>query len=440
MNHSIDTPTPGTRLSDSALRQALEAAFAQRRQVDAELVRLAAEVVQRSRPSLGADGLAVRSGNGTAAAFIADVGLVTRAEARRLCEVGEATTVRTNLLGEKLPPSFPALADAVDAGTVPVESANFIVTALEEASPRADPDQFREAERALVDFARNNPADIVRKLAIRWRDALDEDGIEPREEVLVGRRGLRRSILPNGMKRYRLDLDPLSAAHLDAAIDAAVGAVLRAPRFDTHPSGDGLEQLPDSRTLSRIGADAIVHLARHANACTNTKVPTPAATIVVRMTLQSLLDGLGEARIDGIEQPISAETARRLAADAQIIPVVLGGESEVLDLGRAKRLYSQAQRIALAERDDGCAWRNCHHPPSYTEAHHLKWWQHGGETNLDNGILLCSMHHHRIHRDGWRISVVDNIPWFIPPPHIDAAQTPRRGGRQPHPRMERVAS
>jgi hypothetical protein len=151
------------------------------------------------------------------------------------------------------------------------------------------------------------------------------------------------------------------------------------------------------------------------------------------MTLESLLSGLGEAQIDGIEQPISAKTARRLAADAQIIPMVLGGTSEVLDLGTPRRLFTRAQRIALAERDDGCAWTNCRRPPSHTEAHHIEWWSRGGATNLGNGILLCSMHHHVVHRDGWGIRVTDNVPWFIPPSSVDVHRTPRRGGRLPAP-------
>ena len=119
-----------------------------------------------------------------------------------------------------------------------------------------------------------------------------------------------------------------------------------------------------------------------------------------------------------------------MAADAGIIPVVLGADSEVLDLGRARRLFSTAQRRALAERDGGCAWPGCPHPPSYTEAHHIRWWNaHGGATDLDNGILLCSSHHHRVHDDGWQISVREQVPYFIPPSHVDPHRRPRPGGR-----------
>jgi hypothetical protein len=341
---------------------------------------------------------------------------------------------------------------------MPLDSANAIVAALDQAAPRADTEHFVAAEEALVEFAGDNPADAVRKLSARWRDALDVDGIEPREDDLVQRRSLRRTILPSGMKRYQLDLDPLSSAYLDASIDAHVGAVIRAPRFEASAdragdgaagdgaAGDGCggdpDQLPDPRTLTQIAADAVVQLARHGIACRRAydngegiEVPLPAATIVVRMSLESLMSGLGEARIDGIEQPISAATARRLAADAQLIPAVLGGNSEVLDWGTPRRLFTRAQRIALAERDDGCAWPNCRRPPSHTEAHHIQWWSRGGATNLSNGVLLCSMHHHRVHRDEWEIRVTDDVPWFIPPPSVDIHRTPRRGGRVPLPQL-----
>ncbi|MFF1574330.1 HNH endonuclease [Leifsonia sp. NPDC058292] len=110
--------------------------------------------------------------------------------------------------------------------------------------------------------------------------------------------------------------------------------------------------------------------------------------------------------------------------------MVLGGDGEVLDLGRSRRLFTSKQKLALAERDGGCAWAGCPHPPSYTEAHHIRWWdkQHG-PTDLNNGILLCSNHHHRVHDDGWDIQVRGHVPWFIPPSHIDHHRRPRRGGR-----------
>ncbi|MBK4346261.1 HNH endonuclease signature motif containing protein [Lacisediminihabitans changchengi] len=188
----------------------------------------------------------------------------------------------------------------------------------------------------------------------------------------------------------------------------------------------------DDRTMPHRRADAAEDLFRQAVNCTcaaGRGGGGPLVTMIVRMSLDQLVTGLGSAQIDGIDAGISATTARRLAADANIIPVVLGGAGEVLDLGRSRRLFSPAQRHALAETYGGCAFPACAHPPSYTEAHHLQWWSRGGVTDLDNAIPLCSFHHHRIHDDGWEIVMRDRVPYFIPPPWIDPDQTPRRGGK-----------
>ncbi|NLT27190.1 MAG: DUF222 domain-containing protein [Microbacteriaceae bacterium] len=146
----------------------------------------------------------------------------------------------------------------------------------------------------------------------------------------------------------------------------------------------------------------------------------------------------GAPSIDGFG-PIDAATARRLAAAAEAIPIVLGGDGEVLDLGRRSRFFTRAQRLALVERDGGCAF--CGLPPHLTEAHHVRWWMlHDGTTDLDNGVLLCTTCHHRVH-EGWRVAIAhdpDRPPnavgggtvWFIPPWQIDLAGTPRLGGRK----------
>src|SRR6185312_11162527 len=105
------------------------------------------------------------------------------------------------------------------------------------------------------------------------------------------------------------------------------------------------------------------------------------ATVVVRMNLETLTDGIGLAEIDGITQPLSPAAARHIAASAGIIPAVLDGESEVMDWGRKKRLFTWAQQMALVERDGGCAM--CNLPPGMTKAHHLEWWARDhGDTDI----------------------------------------------------------
>jgi hypothetical protein len=90
--------------------------------------------------------------------------------------------------------------------------------------------------------------------------------------------------------------------------------------------------------------------------------------------------------------------ARRLACTAGILPVVLGATSEILDLGRTRRLFSPAQRKALAIRDRACRAEGCDIPAAWCEAHHAtNPWTHQGNTDLQDGLLLCTYHPHRAH-------------------------------------------
>ena len=448
LNHGFGSGDAG----ESVMLEDLESAFAERRIIDAKIIRLSVDAGEMMKAMRAIEAPHMAQSSRSVAELLVDVGRISRAEAHRFYRVGVATEQRSTLLGQPLPIEFGVVRGALDDGSIPLDSANYIISALAQASPRADASDLLAAEDALVAFARECPADLVRRVANSWREALDVDGIEPREEALAALISLRRTIRPNGMKRYIIDADPIGAAYLDAAIDSHVGANIRRPSFDAPQGGLGEaanhdaangdaangdaaadDALITQRSIAQLGAEAIFELARHGIDCTNTEIPIRATTIVVRMSLESLLSGLGEANIDGIEQPISAGTARRLAAEAQIIPMVLGGDSEILDLGVAQRLFSRAQKIAMAERFGGCAWRNCQLPPSHTEAHHVVWWGRSGPSNLQNGVLLCSKHHHEVHRNNWMIEVRGDVPWFIPPSTIDPRRTARRGGKPPRP-------
>jgi hypothetical protein len=134
-------------------------------------------------------------------------------------------------------------------------------------------------------------------------------------------------------------------------------------------------------------------------------------TMIVKIDLKDLLSGLGVAQLDtGAE--ISAGEARRLACNAHLVPAVLGGDSEVLDLGRGSRLFSSAQRRATSVIHDTCAVNGCERPFAWCELHHLTPWARGGATDLDQAVPLCGYHHRRTHDDrfslersrgGWRL-------------------------------------
>ena len=401
--------------SDPRLRE-LDDAFVALRAAEARVALATAAVTSE---------LAFEHGFTSVPALVATVGRVSTSSASRLCRLGAAASPRVSLTGDRMPAFFSHVASALSS--LSSESALVIIGALTPVSTRARVEHLDAAERALVGFALEHPTDSVRALARQWAEALDPDGPEPFE--LPSRRFLRRSLLASGMKRYVLELDPVGAAFLDAAIDASVGSAIR---FTSAPE--------PSVPTTQLAADAVVDLARHGIACDSVDVPLPSATVVVRMTLDSLLSGLGVATIDGSTVAIPASVARTMAADAHLIPAVLaGGGSAILDWGMSRRLFTRAQRLALAERDGGCAWPDCGRPPSYTEAHHLRWWSGGGPTDLSNGVLLCSRHHHIVHGSNWTIEVRDNVPWFTPPATVDPARTPRRGGRMPELTLDHVS-
>ena len=147
------------------------------------------------------------------------------------------------------------------------------------------------------------------------------------------------------------------------------------------------------------------------------------ATVVVTMTLDSLLGGLKAAQLDTGDH-ISASLARQLACEAGIIPPVLGGKSQVLDLGRSKTVRNQAQRIAKTIQTGGAASRGLRHPPGMTHLHHHQSWSDGGNTDLDDLIGSAPpttpgprphLHHDELPTGRVR----------LPSTHLDAGEPPR---------------
>jgi Domain of unknown function (DUF222)/HNH endonuclease len=94
---------------------------------------------------------------------------------------------------------------------------------------------------------------------------------------------------------------------------------------------------------------------------------------------------------------LGSDAARRLACDASLTRVVLGPESQPLDVGRRTRLIPPAVRAALVVRDRGCTHPGCDRGPQWTDAHHVLHWADGGSTSLDNLVLLCRQHHRTVH-------------------------------------------
>lgn len=398
-----------------------------RRRLEAVHVEVGAGIARESRPELGAQGLAKQQGFRNPAKLIAATTGVSTGEAARLVSVGEATAPRTGLLGQRLPARYPVVRESLAAGALSAQAAGMIVALLERCRVAAGAARVTEGERALVDAAAGLALDDVRKLVVRAEAWLDPDGVEPRAEEQRARRSLTIHER-DGMVHLNAVFDAETAAPVVAAIRGYVTAAFAARR----DAPDAGAPDADCRSVAMLQADALAVFGAHVLGCEGRRVPLSGATVVVRVSVETLESGVGSAQIDGIDQPVSVGAVRRMAAGGGVIPCVLGGGSEILDWGREKRLFTRVQRLALVERDGGCAM--CGLPPEMTKAHHLRWWRRDhGPTDLDNGVLLCETCHHRIHDNGWDVRIdgagTTARVWFVPPRYVDPARTPRLGGR-----------
>jgi hypothetical protein len=161
-------------------------------------------------------------------------------------------------------------------------------------------------------------------------------------------------------------------------------------------TGSGID--PDLPTPVRHGI-ALTQLIETISAKDLPRTGGCGATVVITMTLEQLVADLDHAGVCTLDTGghLSASEARRLACTAGIIPVVVGGPSQVLDVGRKRRLHSESMRIAMGVRDGGCSAVGCEAPPGHCHAHHDTPWSAGGPTNVTTGRLLCPHHHRRIH-------------------------------------------
>lgn len=164
--------------------------------------------------------------------------------------------------------------------------------------------------------------------------------------------------------------------------------------------------------------DALVGLAQHAldtDLAPECHGARPRVTITIPW--DTLRRGVGLASTeDGLD--LTAGAVRRLACAADVIPVILGSRSEVLDVGRLHRLVTAAIWRALVARDQHCRFPGGTRPPVMCHAHHVVHWADGGPTSLDNLVLLCGHHHRTVHGTPWqvRIGADDGRPEFLPPP------------------------
>jgi hypothetical protein len=267
-------------------------------------------------------------------------------------------------------------------------------------------------EKRLLAKARENTVGKFHHICRHIRHAADPKGYAASEADLVENRSLRIST----------DEDS-GAVFLSGVLDPVGGAAIRTA-LEPLARRSGAD---DDRPYDRRLADAMVDV--HMHALDNGLVPQNASQrthLQVTTSLETLrgLDSAPAAELE-FSLPISAKAVERLACDCSITRILLNSDSMVIDVGRAKRVITVAQRKALNARDKHCVWTGCDRPASWTSGHHLVHWIQGGGGDLPNLTLLCYRHHWMVHEGGWQLVRQDDGRMLTIPPTVTFGPSPR---------------
>ena len=164
---------------------------------------------------------------------------------------------------------------------------------------------------------------------------------------------------------------------------------------------EGVEAEGEQRTRRQADFDTLFGLItagiRAETDGSHETIKTPHE-VVIQVTAAEAAARRGSGWVEGITARVSIPTIERVACSGSVRLLVTDGTGEPLHLGPKVRLFTSGQKKALIARYGGCGWPGCTVPAAWTDAHHIKWWKRdGGATDIDNGVLLCSHHHHLIH-------------------------------------------
>jgi hypothetical protein len=401
----LSSAGPARLLTDEELLAVAAVSARLVRLAQAEQVALAGEIARRCEPRDDTS-LARKMGAASAANLVAQVTGVLRAQAGTMVASGEAFRPRENpFTGEPMPAVCPQIAAAFAAGLLDPEVAAGMRRALAKAAPGLAPFEVDVLEGKLVDVAQEGwGADDLLGWLKQVPTHAHPDGGAPNPDAPAPSQSVTRKALKNGLFRWVLDLDTLTDGFLKTAVDA--NTAIKRSLLSTPDEPEPDAETADRRPLAQRRVDGIRLLAKKALKVDDGQVGGTAVTLLVTMTEEALKSGLGVAQLPDCGSEIPASIARMLAADAEIIPVVLGGKSQPLDLGQGRRYFSMAQRRAMVIRDGGCVGPGCDAPPSWCDGAHIRPAGYG-PTDLANGVLLCWRCHLLLDQQGWQLDRID---------------------------------
>jgi Domain of unknown function (DUF222)/HNH endonuclease len=306
-------------------------------------------------------------------------------------------------------------AQALAAGELSAAHAQVLAAGVQDLPARV----AAEAEPVLLEAAGRLDPPRLRRAVAHLRGVLDPEAADQRVDRQQQRRRLWVSPTWEGMVAVEGLLEPEAGQTLLAALEPLA-----------RPTDAG-----DARSGAQRTADALAELCRRQ--LEGGRLPQSGGVrpqLLVTVDLDSLVGRHGPFGGEiGAAGPLGAEACRRLACDGALTRVLVtrhpthhdpggaGGDgglvARLLEVGRATRVVSAAQRAALVVRDGGCAVAGCDRPPAWCEAHHLRHWLHGGRTDLANLALVCRAHHRAVHEGGWRLVRDPDGRLCATPPH-----------------------
>lgn len=361
------------------------------------------------------------------ATWLADVANLTRREAAALITGGHEQV------------RFPLIGDAALAGHVLPAQATAITHVLDQLPEEFPTETVCQAQEMMVDFAGSHNSTELRRLSNHLLEALSPETAEALEAARLERdqrqaqrnRHLIFTRDHHGSVLIKGSLPIMAAEPLIRIVEAYAAAEKRAL--------DGLDPNAEYLTPAMRRADGLLAMANHHTQQALAPVhggDRPRISVILsydKLHKTAHDAGLLTGTLAGTGEPVPAGILRQLLCDADLLPVVLGGPSDVLDVGQAQRFVTPTQRQALEVRDGGCAFPGCDKPPQDCHAHHIIPWRQDGPTNLSNLVLVCPHHHgivepgHDPTADRWQIRLgPDSTPEVIPPRRVDPNQRPRR--------------
>ena len=308
--------------------------------------------------------------------------------------------------------TVPTAVEAVTAGRITMDHASAIARVAGTGTPAQ-----REAvldgttQEELVELAERTNAGTFATAVASWAATVDPAGLERDHQAQRRERCLHLSETPDGTF-IKGRLDSMAGHRVALALEA----------LTSRPAAD------DDRDLGQRRADALDTMAGRVLADADVKpgahVPPHVSLIVAAETWEAAraerdrrrqaaaqgsatgtgLLSPGEVGAappatleDGTPVPVS-ELALTMC-DCAVTRIAIDAEGAPLDLGRTARVFTGPQRRAVIARDRECIWLECHMPARWCQIHHTRWWERdGGSTSVDEGVLLCSFHHHEVHR------------------------------------------